>query len=71
KQAKISAPDKFGFGQIDMFDKYRFKFQYDASAKKTVYVGYPDQFNGIKLDSGKIKKIKIQSEEIFWIYEQD
>lgn len=69
KQAKISAPDKFGFGQIDHFDKYDFKFNFDPKAKKTVYIGYPEEFKGIKIDESKLKKIQIRSEEIFWIYE--
>jgi 4-amino-4-deoxy-L-arabinose transferase-like glycosyltransferase len=69
QQAKISAPDKFGFGQIDKFDKYSFKFSFDPKARKTVYIGYPEDFKGIKLDQSKLKKIQIRSEEIFWIYE--
>lgn len=69
QQAKISAPDKFGFGQIGHFDKYDFKFNYDPKVKKTVFIGYPEDFAGIKLDQSKLKKIQIRSEEIFWIYE--
>ncbi|KKQ01983.1 MAG: hypothetical protein US11_C0002G0042 [Candidatus Roizmanbacteria bacterium GW2011_GWA2_36_23] len=71
KQAKISAPDKFGFGQIGKFDKYEFKFIFDPEAKKTVYIGYPEDFNGLAIDKSKIKKIQIRSEEIFWIYEKE
>lgn len=70
-QAKISAPDKFGFGQIDKFDKYLFKFSIDPNAKKTAYIGYPEEFKDMKIDKSKLKKIQIQSEEIFWIYEVD
>lgn len=69
QQAKISAPDKYGFGQIDKFDKYYFKFRFDPLARKTVYVGYPEEFKGLPIDEKKIKKIQIRSEEIFWIYE--
>ena len=69
KQAKISAPDQYGFGQIDKFDKYEFKFRFDPKAKKTVFVGYPEEFKGLKIDQSKLKKIQIRSEEIFWVYE--
>ncbi len=69
KQAKISAPDQYGFGQVENFDKFYFKFKFDKDLKKTAFIGYPDQFNDLKIDFSKIKKIKIGSEEIFWIYE--
>lgn len=68
-QAKISAPDQYGFGQVERFDKFQFKFRFDEKLKKTVFIGYPDQFNDIELDLKKLKKIKIGTEEIFWIYE--
>lgn len=69
KQAKISAPDQYGFGQVERFDKFYFKFKFDKDLKKTAFIGFPDQFNDLGLDQTKIKKIKIGSEEIFWIYE--
>lgn len=68
-QAKISAPDKYGFGQIDSFDKFSFKFHFDGKAKKTMFVGYPDEFKDLPINMNKIKKITIGTEEIFWIYE--
>jgi len=70
KQAKISAPDGYGFGQVERFDKFYFKFNYDPKAKKTVFVGYPEEFKGLPINPYEIKKIKIRTEEIFWIYEQ-
>ncbi len=69
KQAKISAPDEYGFGQIGHFDKFDFKFKYDTAARHTVYVGYPEEFKGLNIPESKIKKIQIRSEQIFWIYE--
>lgn len=69
-QAKISAPDQYGFGQVEKFDKFIFKFVYNQNAKKTVFVGYPEEFNGLPIDFKNIKKIKTRTEEIFWIYEQ-
>lgn len=69
KQAKISASDKYGFGQIGEFDKYTFKFKFDKKAKRTSYIGYPDEINGEHIDSSSVKKIKVGNEEMFWIYE--
>lgn len=69
KQAKISAPDKYGFGQIDRFDKFDFRFKFDTSLKNSVFIGYPDEFDKHNLDQGKITKIKIGTEEMFWIYD--
>jgi len=68
KQANLSAPDDFGFGQVENFDKFDFKFHYDQNLKKAVFIGYPDDFNGLQLDQNKLKKIKVGPEEVFWIY---
>lgn len=70
KQAKISVPDKYGFGQVGQFDKFTFKFKFDKSLRKTVFVGYPDEFIDLPIDYGRIKKVKVGTEEMFWIYEQ-
>lgn len=69
RQAKITGPDKYGFGQVDQFDKFNFKFNFDKNAKRSVFIGYPDEFKELQIDQRKIKKIKIGTEEIFWIYE--
>ena len=72
KQAKISSPDQYGFGQVGRFDKFEFTSKLDLSLKKTVFVGYPELFNHAKEDVlNKIKKIKVGTEEIFWIYESN
>lgn len=70
KQASLSAPDEFGFGQVEKFDKFIFHFQMPAINEKAVAIGYPDDFpDAIKNNQNLIKKIKLQNEEIFWIYE--
>jgi len=69
KQAIMTIPDSYGFGQVKSFDKFNFQFSYDNKSKKTAYIGYPEEFTDLKLDQSKIKKIQIRSEEIFWIYE--
>ncbi len=68
KQATMTIPDGYGFGQVEGFDKFSFKFRFDPQARKTVFVGYPEEFKGLRIDPAKIKKIQIRSEEIFWIY---
>ncbi len=69
KQAQLSSPDEYGFGQVEKFDKFSFKFNYDPGGKKTLFVGYPDQFNNVNIDMSKVIKIKYENEEIFWLYE--
>ena len=70
KQAKISAPDEYGFGQIGKFDKFEFNFKFDPKLRRSVFIGYPEGFNDTSQEVlNKIKKIKVGTEEIFWIYE--
>ncbi len=69
QQARLSAADQYGFGQVERFDKFDFNFKYDSSLKKSVFIGYPDDFNNLKVNTGRIKKIAIRGEEIFWIWE--
>jgi hypothetical protein len=70
KQAKLSAPDEYGFGQVESFDKFKFSVPGDAIREKNVViVGYPDDFNQFTtIDKRKIQKIKVGTEEMFWIY---
>ena len=71
KVAKLSAPDEYGFGQVNNFDKFYFDFVFNPENKKTVSIGYPEDFEflPIKLNENEIKKIIVENEEIFWIYE--
>lgn len=72
KQAKISSPDQYGFGQVGRFDKFEFRFDFKPQLKKTVFIGYPEGFNDVKPEIlNKIKKIIVGGEEIFWIYENN
>lgn len=72
KQAKISSPDRYGFGQVGQFDKFEFRFDLKPEFKKTVSIGYPEGFNDAKPEVlDKIKKIIVGGEEIFWIYENE
>lgn len=71
KQATLTAPDEYGFGQVEKFDKFIFSFPPSAAKeKKVVLVGYPDDFGQIsEINKHKLKKITIGREDIFWIYE--
>lgn len=70
-QASLTGPDEYGFGQVEKFDKFTFSTNpISKDHKSYVIVGYPDDFNGMKIDKSKLKKIQIGTEEIFWIYEQ-
>jgi len=71
KQATLSAPDQYGFGQVEKFDKFDFSIPSKAFHQHHVaIIGYPDDFNNIPLDQGKLKKIVINNFPIFWIYER-
>lgn len=70
RQAQLSRPDEFGFGQVEKFDKFDFYFRFDQNSKKTVLIGFPDDFKEIN-HQNKINKIKAGTEEMYWIYSQD
>jgi 4-amino-4-deoxy-L-arabinose transferase-like glycosyltransferase len=71
KQASLSAPDQFGFGQVAKFDKFNFSVPSSAFQQNHVaIIGYPDDFNNIPLDKTKLKKIVVNNLPIFWIYEK-
>ncbi|EKE13179.1 MAG: hypothetical protein ACD_13C00068G0001, partial [uncultured bacterium] len=67
RQAQLSAPDEYGFGQVEKFDKYVFDTKPTNTKEKYVVVGYPEDFDTTKLDLTKLQKIKVGTEEIFWI----
>lgn len=65
--AKLSAPDRFGFGQVESFDKFIFSVSSNIQTKKTVLIGYPDDFT--LEENSSLKKIKVGTETIFLIKE--
>lgn len=69
KYAKLTPPDKYGFGQVEGFDKFDFNFDLPKNSHKYVAVGFPDDFQNTGIDPAKIKKIKVGTEDMFWIYE--
>jgi len=71
KQASLSGPDQFGFGQVEKFDKFNFSVPSSAFQQKHVaIIGYPDDFNNVPIDKTKLKKIVVNNLPIFWIYEK-
>ena len=72
QQAALTSPDKYGFGQVEKFDKFIFHFVHQPSqVKKSVLIGSPADFKNIteNIDHSKVITIKRNSEEIFKIYE--
>ena len=70
KQASLTDPDQYGFGQVDKFDKFNFSVPGNAAEQHNVVIaGYPDDFNQFpNIDKSKIKKIIINNIDVFWIY---
>jgi 4-amino-4-deoxy-L-arabinose transferase-like glycosyltransferase len=69
KQAQLSSPDIYGFGQVEKFDKFTFSFSEDI--KNGVVIGYPSEFKKLDAEeSSRIKKIKSLNGDIFWILEK-
>lgn len=70
KQASLSAPDEYGYGQVYSFDKFKFKLDLDKLKPNASYVLWPEDFDlHDNLDKKKAKVIKIKTEDMFWIYE--
>jgi 4-amino-4-deoxy-L-arabinose transferase-like glycosyltransferase len=67
-QAALSAPDEYGFGQVERFDKFEFNFKTPDPKENAVYIGYPEDFAGTGIAESDVKKITLHSYEIFWIY---
>lgn len=70
KQAKLTAPDKYGFGQVEKFDKFIFTLTGSRDKKNVALIAYPHDFQELTQEQLlKIKKIKIDKDEFFWIQE--
>lgn len=51
KQAAISAPDKYGFGQVHKYDKFIFSISDLPKDKKSVVIGIPEDFQVMDISS--------------------
>lgn len=67
KLAKLSPPDEYGFGQVSGFDKFDFDLPQTKNIKKSVIIGFPDDFSNEEKLS--LKEIKIGTETIYLIKE--
>ena len=67
KEAILSSPDEYGFGQVEKFDKFIFNIPNEKNINNSVIVGFPDDFS--EAEKLNTKKIKIGTEEIFYIKE--
>lgn len=69
-QAQLSAPDEYGFGQVEKFDKYVFEFKTPNATESAAYIGFPDDFTDVDRQTfSPLTAIKIGPETIFEIYE--
>jgi hypothetical protein len=67
KGSILSSPDEYGFGQVEKFDKFIFSLPNNKSVEKSAIIGFPDDFS--ESEKIGIKKIKIGTEEMFYIKE--
>lgn len=68
RQATLTTPDEYGFGQVEQFDKFRFDFTIPHDGKRNVVVGYPDDFNGTGISESQVEKIRVGTWDVFWMY---
>ncbi len=66
RTAQLSAPDGYGFGQVESFDKFVFDLPKEK-VKNSAIIGFPDDFSDI--EKPYLKKIKSGRETIFLIKE--
>ncbi|MBI1863096.1 glycosyltransferase family 39 protein [Candidatus Microgenomates bacterium] len=71
KQARLSAPDQYGFGQVESYDKFTFTIP-QTIPPNSIVVGTPEDFKNheslLKADHKKIRVIKTGIHEDFWVY---
>jgi 4-amino-4-deoxy-L-arabinose transferase-like glycosyltransferase len=70
KEAVLSSPDEYGFGQVNKFDKFIFEFKDPEKLKKgEVAIGTRDNFQGLKINNTP-RIIAPQGEPMFEIYKK-
>ena len=73
RQASLTPPDEYGFGQVEKFDKFIFEFKWPKDLQKnSALIGSVDDFKNIpeqyKVDSSKLTSVRNYSEIMFQIY---
>jgi len=71
KQANLSAPDQYGFGQVEKFDKFVFSIPGSIPNGKVSIIGYPNDFSNLHISSNDVETISQGGQEIFWIYQHN
>lgn len=70
-QARLSAPDKYGFGQVESYDKFTFQIPSEIPPNSIV-VGTPEDYknhDSLKnIDMKKVTVLKTGLHEDFWVY---
>lgn len=67
KIARLSSPDKYGFGQVEQFDKYVFTATPGVKPSTYALIAYPHDLE--IYDQSSVKHITVNGEEIFQIFE--
>lgn len=67
KIARLSSPDKYGFGQVEQFDKYVFTATPGVKPSTYALIAYPHDLE--TYDQSSVKHITVNGEEIFQIFE--
>jgi len=70
KQAQLTDPDEYGFGQVEKFDKFIFNFESpEKMEKRSVVIGSIDNFKGLtNIDTSQLQSIIINGEPMFQIF---
>lgn len=70
-QATLSAPDKYGFGQVETYDKFVFTIPQQIPPNSLV-VGVPEDFKNLdslkNVDMKKVRILKTGVHDDFWVY---
>lgn len=69
-QARLTAPDEYGFGQVEKFDKFIFSFKSPQFVEKgSVVIGSIDNFKDTKdIDRSRLQTVTVNGEPMFQIY---
>ncbi|PIZ00661.1 hypothetical protein COY62_01425, partial [bacterium (Candidatus Howlettbacteria) CG_4_10_14_0_8_um_filter_40_9] len=68
--AYLSAPDEYGFGQVEGFDKFKFNFVSPSKAPpRSAVIGSIDDFKDAQhVDKSSLQTISVNGEPMFQIY---
>lgn len=69
-QAHLSAPDEYGFGQVEGFDKFKFNFVSPVKVPiRSAVIGSIDNFKDTQdVDKSRLQTISVNGEPMFQIY---